>query len=84
MSHNEPTRSVMFNGGLYLTRFNDVNPEQVVDQELGINFNSSNLKIQSNVFYMLFKDEIIPVGPIGSNSLPTMIENIKYLVPLLY
>lgn len=72
MSHTEPTRSTMFNGGLYLTQFNNVKAEEVIDQELGINFNGSKVKLQSNVFYMLFKNEIIPVGPIGLNSLPTM------------
>jgi len=72
ISHKEPTRSVMFNGGLYLTQFNDVKPEEVLDQELGINFNNARFKIQANAFYMLFKNEIIPIGTIGSNSLPTM------------
>jgi iron complex outermembrane receptor protein len=73
ISHREPTRSVMLNGGLYLTTFNTARPEEVVDYELGANYNSSRVKLQTNLFLMAFRNEIIPVGPLGSNSLPTMV-----------
>jgi iron complex outermembrane receptor protein len=73
VSHREPTRSVMFNGGMYLTQFNSVRPEKVVDYEIGLNYKSSKVTLQADLFYMDFSDEIIPVGPVGNNSLPTMI-----------
>lgn len=73
VSYREPTRSVMFNGGMYLTQFNSVKPEDVVDYELGLEYHDSRTKFQSNVFYMDFRNEIIPIGPLGSNSLPTMV-----------
>lgn len=73
ISHREPTRSVMFSGGLYLTTLNKVKPEKVIDYEVGVNYNGPRLTLQSNVFLMDFNDEIIPVGPSGANSLPTMI-----------
>lgn len=73
MSHREPTRSVMFNGGFYLTDLNKVKPEQVLDFELGTNYKSDKISLQSNIFIMSFTNEIIPAGPMGPNSLPTMI-----------
>jgi iron complex outermembrane receptor protein len=73
LSHREPTRTVLFNGGFYLTNLNAIKAEQVIDIELGVNYRDSKLELQSNVFCMLFENEIIPAGPPGSNSLPTMI-----------
>jgi len=73
ISHREPTRSVLFGGGFYLTTLNLIKPEEVIDFELGTNYKTDRLRLQSNIFYMAFRNEIIPAGPIGSNSLPTMI-----------
>lgn len=73
LSHREPTRSVLFNGGFYLTSINNVKPEQVINIELGSNYKNDKFEIQSNIFWMMFNSEIIPAGPMGLNSLPTMI-----------
>ncbi len=73
ISNREPTRSVMFNGGLYLSTLNNVLPEKVLDLEVGTNIKYEKFNIQSNLFMMNFKNEIIPVGPLGQNSLPTMV-----------
>ena len=73
ISHREPTRSVLFNGGFYLTTLNDVKAEKVIDFEFGTNIKTERLKLQADLFGMSFRDEIIPAGPMGSNSLPTMI-----------
>ena len=88
VSHREPTRSVMFNGGMYAptdaagnAALNTTKPEQVIDNELGINYTGKKLKLQGNFYTMTFQDEIIPTGPIGSNSLPLMInvdKSIRY------
>jgi iron complex outermembrane receptor protein len=78
-SHREPTRSVMFGGGLYLTKLNNVKPEEVIDYELGLNLRTSRLKLQADLYYMDFSNEIIPVGPSGANSLPIMVNVNKSL-----
>jgi len=79
LSHREPTRSVLLNGGLYLTQLNDVKPERVIDYELGLELSTAKIKLQTNLYLMTFKDEIIPAGPLGSNSLPIMINVPKSL-----
>jgi len=73
MSHREPTRSVLFNNGFYLTDLNNVKAEKVVDIELGVNYKSEKLALQANLYSMSFENEIIPAGPLGANSLPMMI-----------
>ena len=73
ISHREPTRSVLFNGGFYLTTLNKVKAEEVIDFEIGTNYKDDKVRLQSNLFYMTFSNEIIPAGPLGANSLPTMI-----------
>ncbi len=72
LSHREPTRSDMFGGNDNLTTFVHVVPEQVLDYELGANVNYNKIKIQSNVFYMDFKNEITLQGALGANGLPLM------------
>lgn len=73
MSHREPTRSTLFNNSFYLVDLNDIKPEKVVDIEMGTNYKSKRLKLQLNIYAMDFKNEIIPAGPLGANSLPKMI-----------
>jgi len=76
ISHREPTRtSVMFQGNLhYVTgMFTDAKPEQVWDNELGINYNVKKLKLQANVYSMSFQNEFIPTGIDGNSSLPILI-----------
>jgi len=75
VSHREPTHSIMLNGFLYLSSTNPitiVKPEQVIDNEIGINYNTSKLKVQANVYVMKFTNEMVMVGPNGLNSLPIM------------
>ena len=69
-SNREPTRSDMFGGSDNLVEFTDVTPEEVVDFEVGIRFNTNNFKMDANVFYMDFKNEITLLGAIGEDSLP--------------
>jgi len=73
MSHREPTRSTLFNNSFYLVDLNDVKPEKVVDIEIGSNYKSKRLKLQLNIYAMDFENEIVPAGPLGTNSLPKMI-----------
>lgn len=76
ISHREPTHSIMLNGWLYLNSDNPitiVKPEEVIDNEIGINYISNKLKLQANVYVMKFTNEMIAAGPMGYNSLPIMI-----------
>ncbi len=69
----EPTRTNLFGGDDNLVTFVDVKHEKVTDYELGVNVNTGNLNLQANLYYMNFKNEITPLGPLGANGLPLMI-----------
>lgn len=71
-SHREPTRTDLFGGQDNLIGVNLIKPEEVIDYELGSNMNFSKLKLQTNLFYMDFKNEITLIGALGSNGLPLM------------
>lgn len=68
-SHREPTRTDLFGGNDNLIVLNDVKPESVIDYELGYNLKTDKLKLQTNVFYMDFSNEITLAGGFNSNSL---------------
>lgn len=71
-SNREPTRNDMFGGSDNLVTINIINPESVIDYELGSNIKLSKIDIQYNLYYMDFKNEITLYGFIGSNGLPLM------------
>jgi iron complex outermembrane receptor protein len=71
-SKREPTRTNLFGGADNLVQLTSIKPEQVVDYELGVNQNTKRLYVQSNVYYMDFKNEITLLGALGSNALPLM------------
>ena len=76
VSHREPTHSIMLNGNLYLSSFNPitiVKSEEVIDNEIGVNYTNTKVKLQANVYIMKFTNEMIAAGPMGYNSLPIMI-----------
>ncbi len=62
ISNREPNRSV----------YKDANPGQVVkperltDIEVGIKYNRDNLKIESNLFYMNYRDQLVLTGKINN------------------
>ncbi len=68
-SGREPTRTDIVggiqlnNGNLARVRdVNSVNPEFVNDLELGTRFSTSSFKLDFNLFYMTFENEIAPIG----------------------
>jgi iron complex outermembrane receptor protein len=71
-THREPTRNDIFMGEDNPINYTSVNPESVIDYELGTNINLENFKLQANLYYMDFKNEITLLGAIGSNGLPLM------------
>ena len=64
----EPTKVDIFGGfnlnpsNLESVKSDDVKPEHVNDFELGVNFKYPSFYGQLNLFYMMFKDEIAPIG----------------------
>ena len=76
VSHREPTRSILLNGYFYIDSTNPINlvkPEEVFDNEIGVNYNNGKLKFQADVYVMSFRNEMITAGPLGINSLPLLI-----------
>lgn len=71
-SYREPTRNDMFMGEDNLITYTLVQPEQVIDYELGIGYKNNRIDIKSNLYYMDFKNEITLIGALGSNGLPLM------------
>lgn len=71
-THREPTRTNLFGGQDNLTTLLDIKPEEVVDYELGMNLNQKDVSLQTNFYYMKFKNEITLLGALGSNGLPLM------------
>ena len=71
-SHREPTRTDIFFGEDDPIDYIDVQPESVTDYELGMNINLDKFKLQTNLYYMDFKNEITLLGALGSNGLPLM------------
>jgi iron complex outermembrane receptor protein len=47
-----------------------VEPESVVDYEMGITYNSSNLILKANLYYMDFSNEIVPLGARNDDGQP--------------
>lgn len=48
-----------------------VRPERVVDLELGLDWETSNIKLSSNIYAMEFRDEIALTGELSEIGLPT-------------
>ncbi|OYU97354.1 MAG: TonB-dependent receptor [Bacteroidetes bacterium B1(2017)] len=73
----EPTRNDMFRGNdeIYLDSLGNSilsiqTPESVVDNELGIRYQTNRLTISFNAYFMDFKNEIVLDGKYGPNGLP--------------
>lgn len=69
-SHREPTRSDMFGGEDNLIEFLNLSPEEVIDYEFGYRLATSTFRLDVNLFYMDFKNELTLLGALGSYSLP--------------
>ena len=72
----EPTRTDLFAGMDNLELDGDgkpilsiVDPEKVIDHELGVRFQGEKIDLDANIFYMDFKKEITLSGSFGPNGL---------------
>jgi len=71
-THREPTRNDIFMGmdNLYdESSYLKMKPESVIDNELGYRYSSNKSKINVNLYYMKFKDEITLNGYFGPTGL---------------
>ena len=75
-AYREPTRNDLFGGwddlpadSLGNSILYVLEPEWVIDHELGFRYHSSKLHVGANLFYMLFENEIVLNGQIGPNGL---------------
>jgi iron complex outermembrane receptor protein len=83
-SHREPTRTDYFVGEDDFLGYNTIPdyygidddyvyttliPETVLDQELGFRYNNGSLKINTNLYYMNFENEIVLNGDYGPNGI---------------
>lgn len=71
-THREPTRNDIFMGmdNLYdESAYIKMKPESVVDNELGIRYLNNTFSLNTNLYYMKFKDEITLTGYFGPTGL---------------
>ena len=70
-THREPTRSDMFGGNeWYCGEITTTDPEIANDIEIGYNVQGKKIKLNFNLFAMLFEDERSLTGELGMNGLP--------------
>ena len=79
-TYREPTRTDLLGGDEHLwspEQFTNIEPESVIDNELGYIYKSNELLIAINGYYMSFSNEIVLNGQVGSNSLPLHVNAAK-------
>ena len=72
LSRREPTRTYIFDNEFYTGTVKN-NAETLVDYELGVNHFSKRLKLQGNLYFMNFSNEITPIGGVNPNGVPLTI-----------
>ncbi len=73
LSTREPARNDLFQGEDNATIAHDlhaVRPERLVDFEAGYDFQTSNVKLEANVYAMEFRNEIAATGELSDIGLP--------------
>jgi len=71
-THREPTRNDIFMGmdNLYdKSAYIKMKPESVIDNELGVRYLNNTFSLNTNLYYMKFKDEITLTGYFGPTGL---------------
>ena len=61
IAHREPNRADYVDN----PRGEEPNAERLIDYELGYRYHSSNLFINANVYYMDYKDQLVPTGELN-------------------
>lgn len=68
-TNREPTRSDLSGGNDDIDTLYNISPETCLSNELGIKYNTDDFYINSNLYYMKFKNEIVLNGKYGFNSI---------------
>jgi len=68
----ETSEIVKSNGEAQYVKWSNsmIDPESVFDYEAGINYNAENLKSSLNLYYMDFRNEIVPLGSLHNDGYP--------------
>jgi len=61
VAHREPTRADL-KDAVKLGSSNNIRPEKLTDFELGYTFDNNNLMFSANLYYMKYKDQLVPTG----------------------
>lgn len=72
MTHREPTRSDIKDA---IENGHDVRPETMLDLELGYDLEKSDFTLKTNLYAMLYKDQLTPSGDLSSSGYALM-ENV--------
>ncbi len=64
------SKNFVKDGDRYIYNGKELNPEKLLNSELGGGYNSDNLNIKLNLYWMDFRDEIISTGQIDDNGVP--------------
>jgi iron complex outermembrane recepter protein len=68
----EDSKTVTKNGQIQYIEWSNsmIDPESVFDYEAGVNYNAGNIKSSLNLYYMDFRNEIVPLGSLHNDGSP--------------
>ena len=68
VAHKEPTRSDFTDRYMFAADQTQPSPERLFDYELGYEYASERLALGVNLYYMRYKDQLIPTGMVNDSS----------------
>lgn len=68
VAHKEPTRSDFTDRYMFAADQTQPSPEKLFDYELGYQYTAPRLQLGLNLYYMRYKDQLIPTGMVNDSS----------------
>ena len=68
VAHKEPTRSDFTDRYMFAADQTQPSPERLIDYELGYQYTAPRLQMGLNLYYMRYKDQLIPTGMVNDSS----------------
>ena len=68
VAHKEPTRSDFTDRYMFAADQTQPSPERLIDYELGYQYTAPRLQLGLNLYYMRYKDQLIPTGMVNDSS----------------
>lgn len=68
VAHKEPTRSDFTDRYMFADDQTQPSPERLIDYELGYQYTAPRLQMGLNLYYMRYKDQLIPTGMVNDSS----------------